>query len=162
METCGDDPLDFFCRAHASGSKTLATSSALELLSTLDTCYRRILRTRRVYAVQVSCPSAGGCPWANADPEKEWEGLRLGEGAVTPPARRMAYRTPSSVRTHVSVPTSDDLRVKDVRELRVDAQRLLDCARARRARRPRVASWETRKLEAPSRPFRRRGARAGL
>ena len=38
----------------------------------------------------------------------------------------MAYRTPSSVRTHVSVPTSDDLRVKDVRELRVDAQRLLD------------------------------------
>ena len=38
----------------------------------------------------------------------------------------MAYRTPSSVRTHVSVPTSDDPRVKDVRELRVDAQRLLD------------------------------------
>ena len=30
------------------------------------------------------------------------------------------------MRTHVSVPTSDDLRVKDVRELRVDAQRLLD------------------------------------
>ena len=139
--------------AHASGSKTLAKAGGVGELPS-----RRPVpgfqRRGRVYAVQVPAHVRGGCPWARLLLPRRSRSPSLGEGrrdAVGASAWRTGHLQACGPTS--PVPTSEDLRVKDVRSFKIVQHFLKLYFTMRGQKASRRLLEETRKRDRPSRHF---------